>query len=161
MTTEYIRSTWIALLDADLNTRYWRLMALRYTRNEGCAKIFLATTASTTVASWSLWIDLKIIWQTLSIISAFVSVALPIIDAGRKVEMMTDAQTEWLRLMHDYEELWRIRDTLEEKLFAEKLSILKEREVEVSRKTIKLPSDDSKLANSCYIDVLKSRGLNT
>lgn len=159
MTTEYIQSTWKSLLDADLNTRYWRLMSLRYMRFEGHAKIFLAATASATVASWSLWADWKIVWQSLSVISALVSVALPIVDAARKVEVMNEAQTDWLRLMHDYEELWRLRTALTEKTFPNKLSALKLREVDISRKTAKLPSDDIKLANSCHDEVLKSRGL--
>lgn len=159
MNGEYIKDTWASLLDSDLNSRYWRLMALRYSRREGHAKILLAVAASTTVASWSLWVEVKWLWQTLSAISALVSIALPIIDAPKKVETMIKAQTEWLKLMHEYEELWRSRQTLTEKSFSSKLMELKKREVEVSEKTAKLPSDDDGLAESCYAEVVKSRGL--
>lgn len=159
MNSEYITDTWSSLLDADLNSRYWRLMALRYSRREGQAKIFLAVVASTTVASWSLWVEHKWLWQGLSAISALISVALPIVDAPKRVETMIKAQTEWLKLMHEYEELWRSRQTLTEKAFSNKLVELKKREVEVSEKTAKLPSDDNGLAESCYAEVLKTRGL--
>lgn len=159
MNGEYIRDTWASLLDADLNSRYWRFMALRYTRRESQAKIFLAATASATVASWTLWLELKLLWQSLSALSALTSVALPIIDAPRKVEIMIEAQTEWLSLMHGYEELWRMRESLSEKAFSSKLAEIKKREVEVSKTTAKLSSDDKLLAERCYAEVVKSRGL--
>ena len=146
-------------MDADLNYRYWNLMALRYSRREGNAKIFLACTASATVASWSLWVDVKWAWQTLSAVSAIISVVLPIVDIPRKIQTMTEVQTAWLRLMHEYENLWRTRSTLTEKSYSRKLVALKVREAEVSKNTIRLPSDDKKLAAICYADVLKSRGL--
>lgn len=159
MNGEYIRDTWSSLLDADLNSRYWRLMALRYSRRENRAKIFLAATASATVASWSLWVDLKWVWQTLSAVSAITSVSLPIIDAPGKMETMIEAHAAWLQLMHEYEGLWRARNTLTEESFSGKLTGLKSREIEVSKQTAKLPSDDKKLAELCYIDVMQSRGL--
>jgi hypothetical protein len=102
---------------------------------------------------------LKWIWQTLSASSALASVALPIIDAPRKIETMIEVQAEWLHLMHGYEDLWRIRRTLEDEVFSNRLSEFKKREVEVSTRTAKLPSDDKKLAERCYAEVLQSRGL--
>lgn len=136
-------------------------MTLRYSRREGHARIFLAAMASATVGSWSLWGEVKALWQGLSIVSALISVALPIIDAPRKIELMTEAQAMWLQLMHDYEELFRLRETLSEKAFSAKLSAIKAREVEASTKTAKLPSDDLALSERCYSEVGASRGLTT
>jgi hypothetical protein len=157
--SEHSISAWQALLDADLNARYWRYMGLRYTRREGWAKIFLATTASATVASWSLWAEVKLLWQSFSVIAALVSVAMPIIDAPRKIAAMTEAQAAWLQLMHEYDDLWRSRASIGERAFASKLSSLREREVDVSKMTATLPSDDSVLAERCYAEVATSRGL--
>jgi hypothetical protein len=157
---EHSNSAWQSLLDADLNARYWRYMGLRFTRREGWAKMFLAATASATVASWSLWVEVKLLWQSLSVIAALVSVAMPIIDAPRKIATMTEAQAAWLQLMHEYDDLWRSRASLGEKAFASKLSSLREREVEVSKKTATLPSDDTALAERCYAEVATSRGLS-
>lgn len=159
MSNEHADAAWTSLLDADLNSRYWRLMGLRYSRREGNAKIFLAVTASATVASWSLWEDLKLLWQSLSTASAVVSVALPIINVQEKADKMVAAQVEWMRLMHEYEELWRQRSTLDAQAYSAKLASLKAQEVAVSKSTAMLPSDDTKLAEACYMDVLKSRGL--
>lgn len=72
---------------------------------------------------------------------------------------MIEAQADWLKLMHEYEEVWRSRETLTEKTFSVKFAELKKREVEVSKKTAKLPSDDKELAERCYSEVLRSRGL--
>ncbi len=135
-------------------------MGLRYTRGEGWAKIFLAATTSATVASWSLWVEIKLVWQSLSVVAALVSVALPIIDAQRKIATTTEAQAAWLQLMHEYDDLWRSRASLSEKAFVSKLSSLREREVEVSKKTATLPSDDKVLADRCYAEVVTSRGLS-
>lgn len=160
MNAEHSASAWKALLDADLNARYWRYMGLRYTRREGWAKIFLASTASATVASWSFWAELKLLWQSLSVIAALISVAIPIIDAPRKIATMTEAQAAWLQLMHEYDDLWRSRASLGERAFVATLSSLREREVEVSKKTATLPSDDTDLAERCFAEVVTSRGLS-
>lgn len=160
MNGERIASAWYAVLDADLHQRYWRYMGLRFNRREGYAKIFLAATASATVASWSIWADNKVLWQGLSIVAAIVSVALPIIDVPRKVDLMTEIQASWLQLMHDYEELWASRATFSDKQFTAKLSALKSREVEVVRKSARLPSDDKQLAEICQNEVVTSRKLN-
>lgn len=159
MNNETAGTVWSALLDADLNSRYWRLMALRHTRREKYAKIFLAVTASATVASWALWEHVKALWQGLSGVSAAVSVALPILDVPKDVEKMVAAQAEWTHLMHEYEELWGQRAALSDADFSSKLKALRTREVEVSGKTATLPSDDTKLAERCYAAVLKTRGL--
>lgn len=159
MNGERVASAWYAALEADLHQRYWRYMGLRFSRREGYAKIFLAATASATVASWSVWVDNKILWQSLSIIAAMVSVALPIIDVPRKVDVMTEVQASWMQLMHDYEELWTLRISLTDKQFTSKLSALKSREVEVVKRSARLPSDDKKLAEICQNEVVMSRKL--
>jgi hypothetical protein len=160
MNGERIATAWYAVLEADLHQRYWRYMGLRFNRREGYAKIFLAATASATVASWSIWADNKALWQGLSIVAAIVSVALPIIDVPRKVDLMAEVQASWLQFMHDYEELWSSRTSLSDKQFTSRLSALKSREVEVVKKSARLPSDDKKLADLCQKEVFTSRKLN-
>lgn len=159
MNGEHIVSAWQAILDADLNARYWRYMGLRFSRRENLAKIFLAATASGTVASWSLMKDYPAVWQSLSIISAIVSVALPILDTPRKIAAMVDAQTAWHQLMNEYDELFRARGSTSEPDFTAKLSALKKREVEISGKTATLPSDDWVLSSRCQDEVSAARGI--
>lgn len=157
--SEHADSAWKAMLDADFNARYWRYMVLRFARRENYAKIFLAVVASASVASWSLWIEIQWLWKTLSAIAAIVAVAMPIIDVPRKTELMTDAYGGWLQLMNEYEDLWRSRESSNDRTFAAKLTSLKTREVDVAKKTAKLPSDDDALAERCYAEVLTARGL--
>jgi hypothetical protein len=159
MNSETTSTVWSALLDADLNSRYWRLMALRHTRREKYAKIFLAVTASATVASWAVWEHVRPLWQGLSVVSAVVSVALPILDVPKDVKKMAEAQAEWTQLMHEYAELWEQRAALADADFSSKLKALRAREVKVSSETATLPSDDTGLAERCYAEVLKTRGL--
>jgi len=105
-------------------------------------------------------VEVELLWQSLSVVAALASVALPIIDAPRKIATMIEAQAAWLQLMHEYDDLWRSRESLAEKTFVSKLSSLREREVEVSKKTATLPSDDTGLADRCYSEVVTSRGLS-
>lgn len=159
MNGERVTSAWYSVLEADLHQRYWRYMGLRFSRREGYAKIFLAATASATVASWSVWADNKILWQSLSIVAAVVSVALPIIDVPRKVDLMAEIQASWLQLMHDYEDLWASRSSLSDKQFTSKLSALKSQEVNIVKRSARLPSDDRRLAAICQDEVVTSRNL--
>ena len=156
----HAEAAWKAMLDADLNARYWRAMVLRFSRREGHAKIFLAVVASAAVGSWSLWIEAQWLWKTLSAVAAIVSVAMPIIDVPRKTEVMTEAYAAWLQLMHDYDDLWLGRDKIDEATFVTRLSSLRTREVDVAKKTAKLPSDDMELSERCYAEVLNSRALS-
>ena len=72
---------------------------------------------------------------------------------------MVEAQAEWTQLMHEYAELWEQRAALADADFSSKLKALRAREVKVSSETAKLPSDDTGLAERCYAEVLKTRGL--
>ena len=49
---------WKALLDADMNVRYWKYMAQRLVKRDCNTKIFLAVMSSSTVGSWWIWEDI-------------------------------------------------------------------------------------------------------
>ena len=73
------RVIWEAVLDADLNLRYWDHLSRRYSTWDKYTKIFLATMSSSTVASWGFWDEIDILWKGLSAVSAFTAIALPIL----------------------------------------------------------------------------------
>jgi hypothetical protein len=45
------KAIWRAMLDADMNARYWKAMLIKYSREEKRIKIFLAIVTSGTVIS--------------------------------------------------------------------------------------------------------------
>ena len=54
---------WEAMLTADLNVRYWAHLSRRYSMWDKCIKILLALASSATVASWSFWNEVDILWK--------------------------------------------------------------------------------------------------
>ena len=152
---------WRGLLDADQNARYWRAMTLRYVRRERLAKIFLAILSSATVAGWSFWRDISLMWQSLSVVSAVVSVALPIFDVPKHVEAMGELHEKWHQLLNEYETLWSVRATMSNSEVQKRLAKLKQAEVEAAKKAVKLPNDDERLGAKTYNEVLRERHLPT
>jgi hypothetical protein len=153
------RKAFNAMLDAQLQSRYWNLMALRYLRRETNAKIFLAVTASATVASWAIWKANEALWQSLSAASAIISVVLPIVDAPRKIDDMAEVQWRWQKLMHEYEALYGSSSTLSQIAFDKRFKELRAEEADISKKTSRLPTDDVRLAKRCQAEIIKARGL--
>jgi len=150
---------WQSLLDADQNSRYWRAMTLRFVRRERTAKIFLAIVSSATVAGWGFWREASWVWQGLSILAALISVALPIFDVPRHVEAMVELHEKWFQLLTEYEEIWALRASITDAETQEKIKKLKGTEVELAKKSAKLPNDDTDLGTKTYNDVLRERHL--
>jgi hypothetical protein len=150
---------WQSLLDADQNSRYWRAMTLRFIRRERAAKIFLAIVSSATVAGWGFWRETGWVWQGLSVISAIVSVALPVYDVPRLVESMVELNDKWSQLINDYEEMWTSRNSISDADYQEGMKKAKTIEAELSKKATKLPHDDDELGTKTYNEVLQERQL--
>jgi hypothetical protein len=149
-----------AMLDADMNARYWKGMVARYQHREKILKIFIALTSSGTVATWSLWGSLPLLWKSLSTMSAVLSIALPIINLQRKVEIMADLTGRWGELRIEYEILYKKskepnvnHDQIEE-IHKE----FKQIEASLQYTEAKLPNDKNLLIK-CYKEVCKARGL--
>jgi hypothetical protein len=51
------KAIWRAMLDADMNARYWKAMLIKYSREEKRIKIFLAIVTSGTVIDTLLFAD--------------------------------------------------------------------------------------------------------
>ena len=149
---------WNAMLDADMNARYWAEMVRHYASKDKRMRIFLAVTSSATVASWAIAIDMRIIWQVLSSLAALVAVALPILDWPKQREKMAELSGEWLQLQFDYERLWRQSKDNDSEVIENELSAHRAREVKLQENTAQLPLDH-KLIDRCYEAVVESRGL--
>ena len=82
---EYIiQVVWEAMLDADLNFRYWDHLSRRYSAWDKYTKIFLAIMSSSAVAGWRIWNEVDILWKGLSAVSAVTAIALPILNWQKK-----------------------------------------------------------------------------
>ena len=119
----------------------------------------LAVVASATVAGWTAWKDFPALWQTLSIIGAVVSVALPIIDVPRHIETMGEVHEGWSTVLADYEEIWNARAGLPDADAAAAIKKFRGAETKLMKKTAKLPNDDKKLGAKVFDDIVRERGL--
>ena len=84
-----ITSIWGSMLDADMNERYWAQLSRNYHQKNKSIKIFLALMTSGTVASWSIWDEVDILWKVLSAIAAAISIAFPILKLEIMIERMS------------------------------------------------------------------------
>ena len=164
---EYIRKAiWEAVLDADLNLRYWDHLSRRYSKWDKWTKIFLAIMSSSTVAGWGIWNEINILWtdfslwKGLSAISAVTAIALPILDWQRKIGEMSNLKGKWSRISRAYENLWEdlLLGPTTTELVEEYRKVRNEMEGEEDNTAPDLPHD-KKLIQRCRDEILESRGL--
>ncbi|MBX9793696.1 MAG: hypothetical protein K2Y02_05295 [Burkholderiaceae bacterium] len=148
---------WRSLLQSDQEQRYWHRKACQYVRWDFRSKVFLALVTSSTVASWTLWSDLPVLWKTLTVAASLISIVLPFLSLNDKVLVMTEVHGKWLQLMHEYEELWRDQELVEDGDARVRVSGAKKVESELSSKAISLPAQDRKLGATTYHEVINER----
>ena len=154
---------WRAMLDSDFNDRYWRAITQKYAAYDLRTKIFLAATASGTVAGWSIWQDYPLIWKFLSACAALTSIASPFLGFGKKMEVAASHAGLWADLRVRYADLWDVYTSKGETGF-----VLKEHaklkkifaDLEAKEPKLKIPADEP-LARKCQLDVLKAKHLTT
>jgi len=159
MSRELEGRVWESMLDADMHVRYWRYLAQRYRSHDKVAKIFLAITASSTVAGWAIWTQHPTAWQILSGLSAVIAVALPIMKWSEEMQVTAVLYGEWNQLRTSYEQLWGKLDRMDQSEAEKALEGLETRETKLSTSEITLPYS-RKLLKQCQDEVKQSRGLS-
>lgn len=97
---------WKSLLRAEMNGIYWAKMARRSYNKERFCQFFLAATSSSTVAGWQLWEVLGVVWKGLSVFSALLAIAVPIMNWPRNIEDRANLRGKWLQLGSELNSLW-------------------------------------------------------
>jgi hypothetical protein len=151
------REIWNAMLDSDMNSRYWGFMGARYSNWDMTVKIVLAITASTTVAAWGIWSQYPIWWKALSGLSAVLAAIQPVINLTKKAEAMAGLRQKWFQLKLDYHVLWLESSTNGANAAAHmnRFKNLRKTEAEVSGAEANLPRNDE-LLQRAYQEVLAS-----
>ena len=151
------KEIWNAMLDSDMNARYWGYMGARYSNRDMIVKIILAITASTTVAAWGIWSHYPIWWKALSGVSAVLAAIQPVINLTKKAETMAGLRQKWFQLKLDYHVLWLESSTNGANAAAHlnRYKKLRQTEAEVSGSEGNLPRDDT-LLHRAYQEVVAS-----
>jgi hypothetical protein len=153
------RRLWQSLLTAEMNVRYWKQLVLRYSKKEKLLKIFLAATASASVAGWTFWQDNTWLWKLLSAVATLVSLALPMLDYPKLIEQMAGIRALWLEQRGDYERLWdKSLATSDEAAIEMAFEASKARELSINKSETHLP-EDLKLLGECQQAVLIARNI--
>ena len=157
---ELKKAVWESMLDADMNSRYWKALAARYSKRETVLKIFLAVMASGTVAGWGIWEDYSQIWKLLSAISALIAIALPILNYQKVIQKLSELAGNWGELRIEYEDMWlEVKNQPDNQALVRTYKKFRATEKSLEKKEPKNISDDKDLLQSCFDDVKKSRGL--
>lgn len=150
---------WELMLDSDMNVRYWKCLVRRYSNYDKYSKIFLALISSGTVASWTIWNNIPLLWQLLSSCSAIIAVALPILNYQKNIEIMSDLSGMWAEIKNEYENIWStLSRTSNINEISQQCERIKGKEVPLVKQESKLPND-KKLLLRCHEEVSTARGI--
>jgi hypothetical protein len=152
---------WKAKLDSNFNERYWRLITEKYSKRDFYLKLFLAISASGTIAGWSIFAEYPVSWKTLSAAAAIASIASPLLAYGKKVEAAAGHAGKWADLRIRYEEIWETwRSKGDAKIIKQEHAKLLKVAIELTNVEPGLKiSEDKKLATRAQQDVLRAAGL--
>lgn len=148
------------MLDADMNSRYWKYLVSRHHKIDRGLKVFLAIMSSGVVAGWGLGDAMPWLWKTLSCGSALVAISLPFLNHQKNIEQMSFLAGKWGALRIDYENLWlEFNNSPDSKTHNSTYKKIRQIESELQGKETKLPHD-KKLLRYCFEEVIQSRGLS-
>jgi hypothetical protein len=147
---------WNALLDAEMNVRYWRCLARKDVLTEKALKIVLALTSSG--AFLAIWASNPGVVKVLSAISTILAISLPILNLSERVETMAGLCGKWTQMSIEYDRLWLRSNSEPQGNYETEIRLLKERTIELRTVEAKLPYDN-KLIQRCQREVLMARGI--
>jgi hypothetical protein len=155
------KALWDSMLDADMNARYWSYLSRRYYNYDKYSKIFLALMSSGTVASWGFWNEIQWLWKGLSSISALLAIAIPIVNWPKMISNMVALKQYWTEIKIDYEMSWlELESGKPQTEVAKYYKKTKEKETKTAVREANMPNR-KKLLRKCWLEVLKSKGLNS
>jgi hypothetical protein len=152
------RGIWRSLLNADMNARYWGYIARRYQMYDRVIGIFLAVMSASAVAAWVSAQGLTWAGQILSMITAGLAVARPLLQIDRTAQAAVELAAEWAAFLLSYEDLWNNLASQSVESATAKLHELNQRKLKLLPTEVRLPRDP-KLIEKSYNKVLNSRGL--
>jgi hypothetical protein len=153
------KQIWDSLLDADMNSRYWRCLARRYYYYDLAFKVAVLCSTSGAVVSWLSVLELVWLAKLLSVVAACLSGSLLVLNFPARTEVMMDLAGKWTALMHAHENLWNVVDATPPDSVLTKYAELQTTEVELTRTESRLPFS-RRLVEQASDEVRRSRGLS-
>ncbi len=159
--SDQLTTVWEALLDAEMNVRYWGYLAKRFAGREKSLKIALALTTSSTILSLPVWERLSygsIVLGLLGLLNAVLACILPILNYSERIETMANLRGAWSQLSIELARLWERESSSSISDSENEFRLLMERTVSLVVLESRLPNDRI-LVRKCQMEVRRSRGL--
>lgn len=147
---------WDALLDADMNVRYWKLLSQRYSTINNYYRVLLAISSSATVAAWGIWSQYPYAWKALSAISCLASLIYPIFLPTEKLKKLSGLAGAWQQMRTKYELFWSRDSTFAAAQTWDDFERTRQEEDKIDESDF---TTNSKLVSKAQDQVRKARGL--
>lgn len=155
------RNIWEAMLDADLNRRYFGYLYADYHRADLIIKSMLAIFSSSTVASWAFWEYSAggVLWKSCSAIVTVIAIVSPFLNLANKLELSARLKSEYGNMYSDYRKIYYAGRSQDKRRIGEIVLMLGEREHELALLEEILPVNKLGLISKCQDEVLAAHGL--
>ena len=155
------RNIWEAMLDADLNRRYFGYLYANYHRADLTIKSMLAIFSSSTVASWAFWEYSAggILWKSCSALVTIIAIVSPFLNLGNRLELSARLKGEYGNMYSDYRKIYYADHSQDQRRIGEIVLMLGEREHELGLLEEILPVNKHALIAKCQDEVLAAHGI--
>ncbi len=150
-----------SLARADQNYRYWNCIVERLYRRRKYADFAVALCSSSVPITAGVVEKYSFIWKGLACASAFVSIWAASFNLKEELKAATELKGRWYQLVIEYEALWEeAKDGPDELVKDVKTAFQKLRRRQADLEPLEPGiSYDTKLAERCYQEVCRNRGL--
>jgi len=156
---------WREMLNSELTSEFFAVLASHYARWDKRTKIVLAVASSGTVAGWGIFNDATkypysaTLWHAASGVATLVAIALPILNFPKKAEWAIALRIGYQSAAKDYEDVWLRRASLTDSELLDETQKVMDKEKALSGTEAHFPERDERLLKKCQKTILRRREL--
>lgn len=97
---------WYFLVDSKTNEVFSNLVVKKYQKLDLITNIFLVFTTSSSIAAWTFWKELPILWALIIGLSQLMTIVKPYFLFPKYIKTFNEKSIQWQHLSLSLEELW-------------------------------------------------------
>jgi len=145
---------WNNLLDIRFKAFYIDLLSSKFQKRDRYINIFLALASSGSIAAWTIWKEVPIVWGLIIALSQVIQVVKPYFPYMKISKYLDEVYIKLLGLHLDYERLWYTFDNedITEKTATEKFFELNSKEHEIFKSSDgSISLEDDRIEKKTYL----------